>query len=48
LNEVDKMLEKAIDTTRKGNYTHVCYARYADDRAPRMLFNQAEREAMLC
>lgn len=31
LNEVDKMLEKAIETTRKGKYTHVSYARYADD-----------------
>jgi RNA-directed DNA polymerase len=31
LNEVDKMLEKAIETTRKGIYTHVCYARFADD-----------------
>lgn len=31
LNEVDKMLEKAIESTRKGIYTHVCYARFADD-----------------
>jgi len=31
LNEVDKMLEKAIDTTRRGKYTHVQYARFADD-----------------
>lgn len=31
LNEVDKMLEKATETTRKGNYTHICYARFADD-----------------
>src|SRR6267154_3312213 len=31
LNEVDKMLEKAIATTRRGKYTHVQYARFADD-----------------
>jgi RNA-directed DNA polymerase len=31
LNEVDQMLEKAIETTRKGIYTHVSYARFADD-----------------
>ena len=31
LNEVDKMLEKARDTTRRGKYTHVQYARFADD-----------------
>jgi RNA-directed DNA polymerase len=31
LNEVDRMLEKAIETTRTGPYTHVQYARYADD-----------------
>jgi RNA-directed DNA polymerase len=31
LNEVDKMLEKAIDTTRSGKYTYVQYARFADD-----------------
>jgi RNA-directed DNA polymerase len=31
LNEVDRMLEKAKDTTRTGPYTHVEYARYADD-----------------
>ena len=31
LNEVDKMLEKAIEATRKGQYTHVQYARWADD-----------------
>jgi len=31
LNEVDRMLEKAIDTTRRGKYTHVQYARFADD-----------------
>lgn len=31
LNEVDKMLEKAKETTRKGKYTHVEYARWADD-----------------
>jgi RNA-directed DNA polymerase len=31
LNEVDRMLEKARTTTRRGRYTHVQYARFADD-----------------
>src|SRR5467141_2213657 len=31
LNEVDRMLEKAIQTTRREPYTHVQYARFADD-----------------
>jgi RNA-directed DNA polymerase len=31
LTEVDRMLEKAIETTRRGPYTHVQYARFADD-----------------
>jgi len=31
LNEVDKMLEKAKETTRHGKYTYLEYARYADD-----------------
>src|SRR5712675_476082 len=31
LNEVDRMLEKAIETTRNGKYTYVQYARFADD-----------------
>jgi RNA-directed DNA polymerase len=31
LNEVDRMLEKAIITTRSGAYTNVQYARFADD-----------------
>src|SRR5499427_3057400 len=31
LTEVDRMLEKAIVTTRRGEYTHVQYARLADD-----------------
>ena len=31
LNEVDQMLEKAITTTRFGQYTRVQYARFADD-----------------
>jgi RNA-directed DNA polymerase len=31
LNEVDKMLEKAIATTRYQHYTAVQYARFADD-----------------
>ena len=31
LNEVDKMLEKAKETTREGKYMHLEYARFADD-----------------
>ena len=31
LNEVDRMLEKARATTRRERYTHVQYARFADD-----------------
>jgi RNA-directed DNA polymerase len=31
LNEVDRMLEKAIAATRNGKYTRVQYARFADD-----------------
>src|SRR6202165_1266123 len=31
LNEVDRMLERAIATTRYGKYTAVQYARFADD-----------------
>jgi RNA-directed DNA polymerase len=31
LTEVDRMLEKAIVTTRRGQYTNVQYARFADD-----------------
>jgi RNA-directed DNA polymerase len=31
LNEVDKMLEKAIEATRRGQYTQMQYARFADD-----------------
>ncbi len=31
LNEVDRMLEKAVDTTRRGKSTTVQYARFADD-----------------
>jgi RNA-directed DNA polymerase len=31
LNEVDKMLERAKETTRVGRYTYVEYARFADD-----------------
>src|SRR6202158_4174341 len=31
LNEVDRMLERAIATTRRGKYSHVQYARFADD-----------------
>ena len=31
LTEVDRMLEKAINTTRYGKYTYIQYARFADD-----------------
>jgi RNA-directed DNA polymerase len=31
LNEVDKMLERAKEVTRQGRYTHIEYARFADD-----------------
>ena len=31
LNEVDKMLEKAKESTRTGKYIHLEYARFADD-----------------
>jgi RNA-directed DNA polymerase len=31
LTEVDRMLEKAMATTRRGQYPHVQYARFADD-----------------
>src|SRR3984893_1835786 len=31
LNEVDKMLEQARESTRDGKYTYIEYARFADD-----------------
>jgi RNA-directed DNA polymerase len=31
LNEVDRMLERAREVTRKGKYTYIEYARFADD-----------------
>ncbi|MCX8567123.1 MAG: RNA-directed DNA polymerase [Glomeribacter sp. 1016415] len=31
LNEIDKMLEKAKESTRRGKYTYVEYVRFADD-----------------
>ena len=31
LTEVDRMLERAIETTRNGKYTYVQYTRFADD-----------------
>src|SRR6516162_6630535 len=45
LTEVDRMLERAIATTRRGQYTHVQYARFADDRAPRA---QRAEEGPMC
>lgn len=35
LTEVDRMLERAKEVTRCGQYTYLEYARFADDRAPR-------------
>jgi hypothetical protein len=35
LNEVDRMLEGLKEETRTGRYTHMEYARFADDSAPR-------------
>jgi RNA-directed DNA polymerase len=35
LNEIDRMLERAQKATRRGPYTYVEYARFADDGAPR-------------
>jgi RNA-directed DNA polymerase len=35
LTEGDRMLEKAITSTQRGQYTHVQYARFADDLAGR-------------
>ena len=43
LNEVDRMLERAKERTRNGRYTHVEYARWADDRVPR----RHEEKAMM-
>jgi len=31
LNEVDKMLERAREVTRRGRFTYIEYARFADD-----------------
>jgi len=33
LNEIDRMLERAQKATRRGPYTYVEYARFADDGA---------------
>ena len=42
LNEVDRMLEKAADTTRRGKATKVQYARFADDM---VILIDAERQS---
>jgi RNA-directed DNA polymerase len=42
LNEVDRMLEKAVDTTRRGKSTKVQYARFADDM---VILIDAERQS---
>ena len=41
LNEVDRMLEKAVATTRRGKSTSVQYARFADDM---VILIDAERQ----
>jgi RNA-directed DNA polymerase len=45
LNEVDRMLEKAIQITRREPYTHVQYARFADDMV--ILINSHPQHAWL-
>ena len=45
LNEVDRMLEKAIHATRQEPYTHVQYARFADDMV--ILINSHAQHAWL-
>ena len=45
LNEVDKMLERAKETTRYGQHTVIDYARYADDLV--VLINADPRNAWL-
>ena len=45
LNEVDRMLEKAIQTTRREPYSHVQYARFADDMV--ILINSHPQHAWL-
>jgi RNA-directed DNA polymerase len=45
LNEVDRMLEKAIQVTRKETYTHVQYARFAEDMV--ILINSHPQHAWL-
>lgn len=42
LNEVDRMLEKAVETTRRGKSTSVQYARFADDL---VILIDAERQS---
>jgi RNA-directed DNA polymerase len=42
LNEVDRMLEKAADTTQRGKATKVQYARFADDM---VILIDAERQS---
>jgi RNA-directed DNA polymerase len=45
LNEVDKMLEQARESTRDGKYTYVEYARFADDMV--VLINAHQRHDWL-
>ena len=42
LNEVDRMLEKAVQVTRRGKSTKVQYARFADDL---VILIDAERQS---
>jgi RNA-directed DNA polymerase len=47
LNEVDRMLEKAKETTRHGKYTQVEYARFADDLVM-LSVGRSRRNLALC
>jgi hypothetical protein len=47
LTEVDKMLERAKEATRCGKYTHVEYARFADDLVILMPILEAGHRAAL-
>ena len=44
LNEVDRMLEKAVETTRRGKSTSVQYARFADDMVTLIDAERRKRE----
>jgi RNA-directed DNA polymerase len=46
LNEVDRMLERAKEVTRRSHYTHIEYARFADDLVV-LIDHHRSREWML-